>query len=337
MKEETTTKKTYAHVVVLGSAGSYPTRERSLSSLYGITHSSKFLLDAGEGFQKAMLQKDLKIDLDWIFISHYHGDHYFGVFGYLSSQKMKNRVRPLTVYCPDREFLVKAIKALGMGYLFAPDSYELRIKTIKTEIVYYEKDLCLSFFVRDHYTVASGNSSGTYGIHLYSSSCDRYDKQKLSLLSQSQKKDLFANGVVQVRSNTLKLEEYLLSSEPRINMIYTSDGTWDSKVLERLRSVSPSNTGGLLLSECTHYFKDDYTQSRSTKHTHYLDVVKDMENNVDVSFVLTHLGSKISKSVTSKKTRLKNMKWAFDGLTIGHNNIQNRNEYYDSCADIKET
>src|SRR3546814_7429424 len=55
----------------------------------------------GEATQIQLLRYGLKASrIDHIFISHMHGDHYFGLPGLLSTLQLNGRVKPLCLYGP---------------------------------------------------------------------------------------------------------------------------------------------------------------------------------------------------------------------------------------------
>lgn len=60
-----------------------------------------FLIDCGEGTQVQLRKKKVKFSaINHIFISHLHGDHFFGLIGLISTFNLLNRNNPLTVYGP---------------------------------------------------------------------------------------------------------------------------------------------------------------------------------------------------------------------------------------------
>lgn len=64
-------------------------------------HGRLFLIDCGEGTQKAMRKAHLSfVKVEAIFISHTHGDHLFGLFGLLNSMAMYGRTGRLDIYGP---------------------------------------------------------------------------------------------------------------------------------------------------------------------------------------------------------------------------------------------
>src|SRR6478609_4539338 len=88
-------------LLILGCSSASPTAERNQTSQLLNIAERHFLIDCGEATQiqlrkfKAKFQK-----IDHIFISHLHGDHFFGLPGYLSSMHLLGRQQEVTIYCP---------------------------------------------------------------------------------------------------------------------------------------------------------------------------------------------------------------------------------------------
>lgn len=88
-------------LLILGSSSASPTAERNQSAQLLNIAERFFLIDCGEATQiqlrkfKAKFQK-----IDHIFISHLHGDHFFGLPGYLSSMHLLGRQQEINIYCP---------------------------------------------------------------------------------------------------------------------------------------------------------------------------------------------------------------------------------------------
>jgi len=60
-----------------------------------------FLIDCGEGTQVELRRNKIKFSrINHIFISHLHGDHFFGLVGLVSTFRMLNRENPLHIYGP---------------------------------------------------------------------------------------------------------------------------------------------------------------------------------------------------------------------------------------------
>ena len=83
-----------------GTAGSVPTARRGLPALLLRAGGDRILFDCGEGTQQQLLRSVGLPELDVIFITHYHLDHWLGIIGILKTFDLRGRDRPLTVYGP---------------------------------------------------------------------------------------------------------------------------------------------------------------------------------------------------------------------------------------------
>ncbi len=88
-------------VTILGSNGAIPAFNRHPTSQVVTYNGSNYLIDCGEGTQLQMSKYAIKRGkLDHIFISHLHGDHYFGLIGLLTSFNLNYRTADLHLYGP---------------------------------------------------------------------------------------------------------------------------------------------------------------------------------------------------------------------------------------------
>jgi len=87
----------------LGTSAGKPTKERNVTALaLEFDQDNKwYLFDCGEATQHQILKTSLSIGkLCTIFITHLHGDHYYGLPGLLSSKTLDKAFSPLTIYGP---------------------------------------------------------------------------------------------------------------------------------------------------------------------------------------------------------------------------------------------
>lgn len=107
----------------LGTSAGKPTKERNVSALaLELDQDNKwYLFDCGEATQHQIMRSRLTIGkLDTIFITHLHGDHYYGLPGLLSTKKLDTSFKPLNIYGPKgiKKFLecVMDISEEHLGY-----------------------------------------------------------------------------------------------------------------------------------------------------------------------------------------------------------------------------
>ncbi len=88
-------------VVFLGTSGSMPTAKRALSATLVRRGGDRLLFDCAEGTQRQLLRSDVGlVELEEIFLTHYHADHYLGLPGMLKTFALRGREVPLTIYGP---------------------------------------------------------------------------------------------------------------------------------------------------------------------------------------------------------------------------------------------
>ena len=115
-------------LVFLGTSGSAPTAARGPAALLVRRGGDRLLFDCGEGTQRQLMRSTVGLpDLDQIFITHYHGDHYLGLPGMLKTFQLRQRELPLTVYGPPglRELFT------ALRRVFGKLAYELELVEVR--------------------------------------------------------------------------------------------------------------------------------------------------------------------------------------------------------------
>jgi ribonuclease Z len=88
-------------VVFLGTSGSTPTAQRALAATLVRRGGDRLLFDCAEGTQRQLLRCDVGlVELEEIFLTHFHADHYLGLPGLLKTYSLRGRELPLTIYGP---------------------------------------------------------------------------------------------------------------------------------------------------------------------------------------------------------------------------------------------
>src|SRR3954466_4705150 len=87
-------------VVFLGTGGSVPSARRATACVLIRSGGSRILVDAGEGAQRQMINSTGLVQVDDIYVTHFHADHYLGLPGLLKTYDLLERQRPLRIIGP---------------------------------------------------------------------------------------------------------------------------------------------------------------------------------------------------------------------------------------------
>jgi ribonuclease Z len=127
-------------ITILGCGAATPTQRLSPTAQFVSIHEHSFLIDCGEGTQIRIREMGFKMQkIEAIFISHLHGDHFFGLIGLLSTFSLLGRTKDLTVIAPrDLEPWIFQTLRISDSYLTFPVHF---VATEKNEsAVVYETE-----------------------------------------------------------------------------------------------------------------------------------------------------------------------------------------------------
>ncbi|HVW90326.1 MAG TPA: ribonuclease Z [Gaiellaceae bacterium] len=88
-------------IVFLGTSASAPTAARAPMAILVRRGGERLLFDCAEGTQRQLMRSSLGLpDLEEIFLTHFHADHYLGLPGLLKTFGLRQRELPLKIYGP---------------------------------------------------------------------------------------------------------------------------------------------------------------------------------------------------------------------------------------------
>src|SRR3954454_4008323 len=87
-------------VVFLGTGGSVPSARRATACVLIRAGGARILVDCGEGAQRQMITSTGLVQVDDIYITHFHADHYLGLPGLLKTYDLMERQAPLRIVGP---------------------------------------------------------------------------------------------------------------------------------------------------------------------------------------------------------------------------------------------
>jgi len=136
-------------VTILGNNSAVPAFDRHPTSQVVTIDNTLFLVDCGEGTQIQMIKyKIRRSKISHIFISHLHGDHYFGLIGLINSFGLLNHLQDLHVYAPSP---LQEIIEWQLEVASTTLPYKLFFHTInKEEILVDEEKFLVKCFPTNH-------------------------------------------------------------------------------------------------------------------------------------------------------------------------------------------
>ncbi|MDQ6724402.1 MAG: ribonuclease Z [Thermoproteota archaeon] len=136
-------------VTILGNNSAIPAFNRHPTAQVVQNAEQSFLIDCGEGTQMQMNYYKIRSSkINHIFISHLHGDHYFGLVGLLTSMGLLSRKHELHLYAPA---VLKTIIDLQLEVANAHLPYELHFHPLKNEeIILEDKKIRVECFKVKH-------------------------------------------------------------------------------------------------------------------------------------------------------------------------------------------
>ncbi|MBK5218628.1 MAG: ribonuclease Z [Thermoleophilia bacterium] len=97
--------------IFLGTGGSVPSARRSTASVLIARGGDRLLFDCGEGTQRQLQRSLGLVQVDELYLTHFHADHILGLPGLLKTYDLTDREVPLTIYGPSG--LRELFKVLG--------------------------------------------------------------------------------------------------------------------------------------------------------------------------------------------------------------------------------
>lgn len=125
---------------ILGSASATPTSKNFPTAQLLVIRGRHILIDCGEGTQIQLRKARIKFSrIDQIYLSHLHGDHFYGLPGLLASFNLLQRKKPLQLFAPVG---IKAILDTLFEQTDAHLNYPLTIVELSSTLpqVLYEDD-----------------------------------------------------------------------------------------------------------------------------------------------------------------------------------------------------
>lgn len=289
----------------LGTSAGKPTRERNVSALaLEFEQDNKwYLFDCGEATQHQIIRSRLSIGkLDTIFITHMHGDHYYGLPGLLSSKKLDTAFRPLTVCGPTG---IKKFLACVMDVSFENLGYELKIIEFEAQETFSFDKFSLKILALEH-------SIESFAFYLKENDImNKLNEEKLRSIGLEPSPlygELQKGNSIVFQGKKLEPEEFTLEPIEGRSLIIAGDNKRPDILEDYLEDLD------LLVHECT-YTQNDYDSlSVKVMHTTAEDLGVVVQKKRVRNLIASHINPRYNaKSAAGVELIYKEIKFAYKG------------------------
>lgn len=294
-------------VTILGSNSAVFNHGRHPTSQVVNINNTLFLVDCGEGTQERLAENKIKwFRIDYIFISHLHGDHYFGLIGLLTTFNLLKRTGKLTIFGPKelKKILDVQLKASNTKLLFD-------LKFVATND--NDRNLLLDIPVCTVYSLPLKHKIPTTGfLFVEKTETRQLDLQKLAkhTIDKTHYKWLKQGYDVQNKEGkTIRNQSVTTQGKTPRSYAFCTDTQYHLPLVKSIKNVS------LLYHEST-FLEEDKTRAKETFHTTALQAAKIAKKANAGKLLLGHFSSRyidLSVLEVEAKTVFKNTELALEG------------------------
>jgi ribonuclease Z len=294
-------------VTILGNNSALPAFDRHPTAQVITMEDHLFLVDCGEGTQSQMAKyKIRRSKISHVFISHLHGDHYFGLIGLLTSMGLLGRQQEIHLYAPpllkvmiDMQLKVADTQLPFDLHFHALADEGIIIKDVKLEVTCFKvqhRIECWGFKFNEIKPLRKINPDKAKEFEVPSSFFERLKRGEDYTTKENKiiKNEWVTDAGTQARSYA-----------------YSADTIYDERIIDKVKEVS------LLYHEAT-YLKD--LEDRATKRFHCTTIqAATIAKKANVGKLLIgHFSSKYEKLDDFEKEAkevFKNTELALEGVT----------------------
>ena len=294
-------------VTILGNNSALPAYNRHPTAQVITLNDHLFLLDCGEGTQMQMnLYKIRRNRINHIFISHLHGDHYFGLPGLITSYGLLGRLNDLHLYAPSP---LQEILGLQLSVSDTKLPYKLHFHALEGEGILVDDEKfsvesfkvfhridCWGFVFREKRKPRKINPEATSKYHV---PVDFFEHLK-------QGDDFISDDKV------IKNEILTFPNKPVRSYAYSADTLYNESLAEKMKGVN------LLYHEAT-YLNDKLDKATSRFHSTSVQAASLAKIANVKKLILGHFSSKyeaLNEFLTEATEIFPNTQLALEGQTF---------------------
>jgi ribonuclease Z len=247
------------NLTILGCHSATPRVNAFPTSQYLEINNSHFLIDCGEGTQRQMRKYKVGFSkINHIFISHLHGDHFYGLIGLLSTFGILNREKELHIYGPKG---IKQVTLLQLKISQSHAKYTIifhELTSDKSELIFEDSKVSVRTIPLNHRVYTNG--------YLF---LEKEKPRKLNMLNisgypeiercdynnlKAGKDYILSNGVI------ISNAELTLAPKKPLSFAFCSDTCYKPDIVPIIENVD------VLYHEAT-FLEDREDLAKKTKHS----------------------------------------------------------------------
>ncbi|WP_299839122.1 ribonuclease Z [uncultured Tenacibaculum sp.] len=238
-------------LTILGCHSATPRVNAYPTSQYLEINNRHFLIDCGEGTQRQMRKYKVGFSkINHIFISHLHGDHFFGLIGLLSTFGILNREKDLHVYGPKG---IKEITQLQLKLSMSHVRYNIvfhELTSKKSELIFEDDKVLVHTIPLNHRVYTNGflftEKPRPRGLHL--DNIKQYDEIEICDYHNLKAGKDFILSSGEIVPNT----ELTVNPETPKSYAYCSDTTFKPDIIPIIKNVDLLYHESTFLKELEH-------------------------------------------------------------------------------------
>lgn len=270
-------------LTILGNNSAIPNNGRYPTAQILDQDGRLFLIDCGEGLQMNLKNYNIKRSrIHSIFISHLHGDHYFGLFGLLGSLSLQNHKDDIYLYGPATLMtIIQQIQEAAQSVF----SFKLHFKAIADEessVLFEDEKITISCFPVQHRIPTHGfkfaAKNGLRKINL--EACEKY-QVPVTFYKELQRGRDYLDEMGKLVPN----KELTTEGKKGKTYVYTADTKYYPELAEQ---VGPCD---LLYHEST-YLEDNKIKAAERYHSTAAEAALTAKNAGAKQLLLGHFSSR---------------------------------------------
>lgn len=296
-------------LTILGSNSATQVFDRHPSAQVLDVNGALYLIDCGEGTVFRLNKFKIKRNkIKAIFISHLHGDHFYGIMGLLTTMSLNQRKKSISIICPKELKEIIELQTINLGsmlnfeinYIFHTDS--------NSKTVFEDENITVTNIPLTHRIMTSGFRIEKK-FKEYKIIPEKINEYQLEGPEIS---EIINKGMLTKGNSSISLDDISSPNQEKCIYTYCSDTRYDEKYLDMIKE---SDT---LYHEST-FMEEHKERAIKTYHSTSKEAALAAKKSKSKKLIIGHFSSRyqnLSPMLEEARTVFKNTDLALEGKTF---------------------